>query len=149
MGLSGGRFDGACLGSKLARIWNEPAESEHASESEIQPFPTAILAVRHDGNGLVYVMTRVTSSRWGPAIAKEKDREAQEAMIYAALDIYIEVIDSDAGVVIASSGPIPANQARLTAPQGWFNQGWSGYRMTEDADGLPSVVMLEMMLRGR
>lgn len=126
-----------------------PKEEVPEDQAQLAPFPTAIIAVRHDGSGLLYVMTRVTSPRWGPAINKEKDREVQESMIYAALDIYIEVIDTDAGVVVASSGPIPANQVLLTAPQGWFNQGWSGYRMAEDADGLPSVVMLEMMLRGR
>jgi|CXWL01.1.fsa_nt_gi hypothetical protein len=126
-----------------------PTEEVPEERFELAPLPTAIVSVRHDGHGLLYVMTRVTSSRWGPAIGKEKDREAQEAMIYKALDIYLEVIDVDAGLVLASSGPIPANQALLTVVQGWFNAGWSGYRITEDADGIPSVVMLEMSLRGK
>ena len=136
-------------GTDVTRPSNSPSEHESAEEPELAPPPTAILAMRHDGSGLVYVMTRVTSTRWGPAIAKERDREAQEALVLAALDIYIEVIDTDAGVVIASSGPTPGTQALLTAVQGWFTKGWSGYRMSRDADGLPSVVMLEVSLRGK
>lgn len=76
-------------------------------QAELAPFPTAIVSVRDNGQGLLYVMTRVTSPRWSPAIGKEKDREVQEAMIYKALDMYLEVIDAEAGVVLASSGPIP------------------------------------------
>ena len=126
-----------------------PKEEVPEDRAELAPLPTAIISVRDDGHGLLYVMTRVTSARWGPAIGKEKDRDVQEAMIYKALDVYLEVIDANAGVVLASSGPIPANQALLTVVQGWFNTGWSGYRISQDADGLPSVTMLEMSLRGK
>lgn len=126
-----------------------PKEEVPEDQAELAPFPTAIVSVRDNGQGLLYVMTRVTSPRWSPAIGKEKDREVQEAMIYKALDMYLEVIDAEAGVVLASSGPIPANQAILTVVQGWFGTGWSGYRISQDADGLPSVTMLEMSLRGK
>lgn len=135
--------------SDVPRPRNEVAEDEHATESAMPPLPTAIIAARHDGHGLLYVMTRVTSPRWGPGTGKAKDMQAQDAQILAALDFYVEVIDTDAGVVLASTGPVPGPQMLLTYPHGWLGAGWSGYRMTEDADGLPSVTILEMSLRGK
>jgi hypothetical protein len=70
-------------------------------------------------------------------------------MATSAFDLYAEVIDANAGVVLASEGPIKIERAQTEMIGGWFGIGWSGYRRIPGADGQPLVKMSEMRLVGR
>jgi hypothetical protein len=135
-------------GSDIAKASPNPSEHENAPLSPNHPPPTSFAAVRHDGKGLIYVMILVVNDKWDSSPSAANDDRKFAAMFRDAAEVYTEVIDVDAGVVLASEGPIGMDRVEAEMMRGWFS-GWSGYRRTEDSDGLPVIKMMELRLVGR
>jgi len=94
--------------------------------------PTEIEAIHSLGSGLLWVVVRVTNqSIWEKALRAPKDSLLRNK----SFDIYVDVLDTDAGTVIASSGPIPVGEAAKTLPTNWVEGTFYGFRYFEDSDG--------------
>lgn len=98
--------------------------------------PVAQVAGLHDdGTGLLFVIAYVPNPRWtlpprGPRTAQQY-RDDYDSMY----DVYVEVIDANALVVLASVGPMRPSQAREAYPVGYFPRSRLGFRFGETPEG--------------
>jgi hypothetical protein len=77
--------------------------------------PTQITFLHDDGTGLLYVYIWVMSNRWRQLPAGTRAAE-HAAMERQAQEVYFDVIDTNAGVLLASGGPFRADDPRGTLP---------------------------------
>ena len=111
--------------------------------------PPEIERVHEDGTGLIFVTVMVPQKSLLTLTPAQRRNQDPDGPANKGIHIYLEVIDANAGVVLASTGPIHPSEARKLAPSGFFRGGRQGYRRLEDADGLPSMQMIEYQLIAR
>jgi hypothetical protein len=98
--------------------------------------PGSITVLHDDGTGVLFVSVAVPSSRWRAGTRNADDR----------YDFYVEAIDGDAGVVLASSGPLRSSEVSQKYVHSFFPRSRQGYRRVEMADGLPAIRLVEARL---
>jgi len=98
------------------------------------PPPQVLFSV--DTSGLMYVAVGVPNGyRWG-AVARAPSPEARDRAEDDAMDIYIDVIDTRASVLLASTGAMRFAQMDAEGfPRGLFPLTRLGYRSTETQEG--------------
>ncbi|HYV97894.1 MAG TPA: hypothetical protein VE967_10600 [Gemmatimonadaceae bacterium] len=109
--------------------------------------PPEIEVLHHDGTGLLYVVLMVPNKEFRIPVGLSPS-DAEKAMS-AMIDIHVEVIDANAGVVLASLGPVHPLEARPFVPEGMIQGTRLGYRQSEGPDGLSAVRIVEYKLTGR
>lgn len=98
-----------------------------------------------DGTGVVLVGWIVPNRRWR-SLAGISDRVQRRAMQEEMTDVYIEVIDTEASMVLASIGPLTPTIAAATIPTGFLPRSRVGYVREELADGTHCLRIVEMRL---
>jgi len=88
--------------------------------------PTQVVTLQSDPSGLVYVGVFVPNDKWGPIAVNIPPAEQQKKLDEMA-ELHVEVIDANAGVVLAESGPIRRSRALAEYALG-FMTGTMGYR---------------------
>jgi hypothetical protein len=98
-----------------------------------------------DGTGIVLIGLMIPNAAKMEAVAKA-DPSQRRALQDAAIDIYFEAIDGNAGVVLASWGPYPPSIALKSLPNGFIPRSRTGYRFESDADGFSMARIVELRL---
>lgn len=88
-----------------------------------------------DSAGLLYVTAGSVNDKWTPG-----------ADVADFLEIYFDVIDPDAGRVLASIGPLAYADALATLPAGFFPGSRVGYRLAPGPNGEHGMQMVETRL---
>jgi hypothetical protein len=104
-----------------------------------------IEGVFDDGNGLLFVQTMVINKTWND-VARFANDPARKADVEKAIEIRVEVIDTKAGVVLASLGPLVPSRAMAAVPRVLFPRSRQGFRRDETADGYPIARIVEYRL---
>jgi hypothetical protein len=142
-------------GRLLRRIRREvswyPANVDLARPGE--PSPGEVEQVSYLGEGLLLVALRVPNAKWAGAVrelsslrGKPYRAGAQQAILGSAIDIYVEVLDVAAGVVLARRGPVPVKEAAATLPVAFFRNGRVGYHPEETPNGLQTIRLVEITI---
>lgn len=132
------RTDGTLLRTIRRNVpWFPAAGAEPSSEIEI---------LNDDGTGILLVGLMIPNAEKFVDAGKETDASKRRANQDAAIDIYFEAIDGNAGVVLASWGPFHPSAAMKTLPIGFFPRSRTGYRLEENADGFEILRMVELKL---
>jgi len=98
------------------------------------------------GDGLVWVtMMAPDAKRWA-ALARSPTDSTTRAR---AVRNYGELIDTEAGVVLARAGALDADAAQRTLAWGWFPGPMLGYRPIELPNGASGFRVLEAKLRAK
>lgn len=109
------------------------------------PDPGEVELVFAFGDGLVWVALRVTdATSWQRMQRSPLDTTLQNR----AYNIHYELIDTDAGMVVAD-GSMTIGNAVAQLPSGWFHGSNTGYRVTKNADGERVVRLVEARLYAR
>jgi hypothetical protein len=108
------------------------------------------------GDGLLFVGLRTPNKHW------DEDARALNAgrthlptkpgdplPLARGTDVYLEVIDTDAGTVLASRGPVTIDEALAAIPEWWFPRSRVGCRLVELPDGENTLQLTEAVLIGR
>jgi hypothetical protein len=111
--------------------------------------PPEMELIHEDGSGIIIVGMMVPNKTFLTLSPADMRSEALDGPMNAAIDIYIEAIDANAGVMLASIGPIRPSEAIRVMPIGFFPATRQGYRREEDANGLPLMRMVEFQLVAR
>jgi hypothetical protein len=115
----------------------------------VPPTPVAQVTGLHaDGTGLLFVIVYVPNPRWSPPARGPRTPQQYREDYDTMHDVYIEVIDVDASVVLASVGPMRPSQARATYPVGYFPRSRDGLRYGESAEGHSLVQIGSVRLEG-
>jgi hypothetical protein len=114
-----------------------------------QRVPAEMEILHEDGTGLVFVAWVVPNATFFTLSAADRASQDPNGPANRAIDIYMEVIDANAGVVLASIGPIHPSEAMKELPIGFVRGSRLGYRRDEDANGLPLMRMLDVQLVAR
>jgi hypothetical protein len=107
--------------------------------------------LHYDGSGIVIVGWMVPEpnpTRWR-TLAEIEDRARRRSLQDEMIDIYIEAIDTDAGIVLASMGPVHPSVAAPSVPTGFVPRSRLGYRRDEAPDGTQILRIIELRLTGR
>lgn len=112
-----------------------PADAPAERGREDRP-PARIAALHQDSTGLLFVQTIVPNRQWVPASGTPAQRRAFRL---ASFDVYVDVIDVRASVVLASEGPIPAARFVSDFPRVLFKGTRTGFRRVETAEGESTV----------
>lgn len=113
------------------------------------PPPPEMEVMHEDGTGLVFVLMMVPNKTLLDLTPAERRNRAAGSPADKAIDIYVEVVDGNAGVVLASIGPIHPSEAMKVVPLGYLRGTRLGYRREEDADGFPIMRIVEGQLTAR
>jgi hypothetical protein len=108
--------------------------------------PPEMEIMHEDGTGLVFVAMMVPNKSLLALSPAERRNQTPGGPADKAIDIYLEVIDANAGVVLASSGPIHPSEAVKQLPRGFLPGSRQGYRREEDSDGFPIMRIVEYQL---
>jgi hypothetical protein len=104
------------------------------------PTPVAEVAGLHeDGTGLIVVVVYVPNPAWKPPPRGPRSAQERRGDYDAMYDVYTEVIDANASVVLASHGPMRPSQSRMVFPVGYIKGTRLGVQFGETADGLINV----------
>lgn len=120
-----------------------PIVSVRRGETDIPPPEFEILD--DDGSGLLYVTIVAANARWNPMLDVRdpaKRRELQQAMV----DVCVEVIDVNAGIVMASTGLLRPAEAERVYPSGLFRRSHRGFQRIETNAGYPMMRIVEYQL---
>ena len=111
--------------------------------------PPEMEVMHEDGTGLVFVAMMVPNSTFLTLSASDRQNPDPNGPVNNAIDIYLEVIDANAGVVLASAGPIHPSEAIKQIPTGFFAGSRQGYRREEDSNGFGLMRIVEYQLIAR
>ena len=141
------RTDGTRLRTIRRDVPWMPKGDEASTEGRLPPPEMEIL--HDDGTGLIAVLIMIpTKGLLSLSQAERRNREPG-GPADKAIEIYFEVIDANAGVVLASIGPIHPSEAMKQLPSGFFRGGRTGYRREEDANGFRTMRIIEYQLLAR
>jgi hypothetical protein len=108
--------------------------------------PPEMEVVHEDGTGLIFVVVMIPNKTFLDLSPADRRNQAPDGPANKAIDIHIEVVDANAGVVLASTGPIHPAEAMKQLPSGFFRGTRQGYRREEDANGFPVMRIVEYQL---
>lgn len=114
--------------------------------SQLTPWPAELETVQVIDDGLIWVTLIVPNPDGWAAYAKNRQDSTAEGRAVLG---YGELIDANAGVVLARTGKLYAKEARKVLPHGWFPRSMLGYRPYETPDGAPAFRILEATLQAR
>lgn len=111
------------------------------------PPPPGVGGILVDRAGLLYVFVTVPNEHWRPPRREDgSPPPPRPPNPPDPADIYMDVIDPEAGVLLASAGPMPYGEAIARLPiTGFRGTSW-GYRVGETSDGLSFARILEHQL---
>jgi hypothetical protein len=141
------RTDGTRLRTIRRDVPWMPTGQQATSAGQLPPPEMEVL--HEDGTGLIYVQMMIVNKNFLALTPEQRRNEALDGPVGKAIDIYMEVIDANAGVVLASTGPIPPSEAARIMPRGFLAGTRIGYQREEDQDGFPRNRFVEMELVGR
>lgn len=121
-----------------------PPAGERSGQAPPRP-PAQVVSFHEDGSGLIFVAVFMPNSKWG-AIAPGTPAKDRDAKMDEMADLYLDVIDANAGVLLASAGPMPRSRVIADHPVGLFARSRQGFRAFESADGLPGMRIVEYKL---
>jgi hypothetical protein len=107
--------------------------------------PTQILRVHYLGGELLYVATRVTNTKWRAIDNAAERRAARDGFV----DVYVDIIDVAAAVVLATAGPLTVAEYGSHHPRTFFSLSSAGATIVEGPDGLPVVRISDLRLTPR
>lgn len=153
--------DGAGWGYEL-QLWRTDGTLLRTLRRDVPWFPTGAQAmqgvgnrpppelevVHDDGTGLLFIVAVVANDSYKP-LPEIRDFAEQQAAMESMIDIYAEVIDTNAGVVLASNGPMRHTAALAMLPRGLFPRTRQGYQPEETADGLAVMRIVDLQLVGK
>lgn len=122
-----------------------PTGGYPAGLDDSEPLLPSYARITVDGEGLLWLVTRVRSSRWRPLPERERDAKVRSE-IY---ETRIEVIDPAAGVVLASSIAPYVTRASIPPSMFMFSGTRQSYLPSVDSLGLVSIELYEVQLNGR
>jgi hypothetical protein len=141
------RTDGTHLRTIRREVPWMPKGEDASAQGKLPPPEMEIL--HEDGTGLIVVSMMIPNKTLiGLSQADRRNREPG-GPADKAVDIYFEVIDANAGVVLASIGPIHPSEAMKQLPSGFFRGSRIGYRSETDANGFRSMHIVEYQLLAR
>jgi hypothetical protein len=107
------------------------------------PLPTEVEVLWSTGDGLLVIGTRVTNTK---GFAAWRRSPADSALRNRAFDIYVDIVDTRAGEILAAMGPMALGTALEMLPGGWFHGSDMGYGWRVDDDGfrVARIVKLEL-----
>jgi len=120
------------------------ADTEEQDLSDVPPAEFETLQVV--GTGLVWVTLMVPNPKTWAAYARNPTDGAAKAR---AAQNYGELIDTEAGVVLARTGALDVGVAQRVMAWGWFPGSVLGYRPCDMPNGAPAFRILEARLRGK
>jgi hypothetical protein len=100
-----------------------------------------------DTTGLLYVIVAVPNDRWQQS--GSVTFEEREVARRSGTDVYIEVIDTESGVLLASTGALSYDRALAEFPYGLFRRTRLGYRRADTPEGYPAVAIVTYQLLAR
>ncbi|HKS07652.1 MAG TPA: hypothetical protein VJR92_15225 [Gemmatimonadaceae bacterium] len=108
--------------------------------------PPEIEGLHDDGTGIVYVTLMVPNKTFLDITPEQRRDRSPDGAMNKSIDIYIEAIDVNAGVVLGAIGPIHPAEATKLIPLGYLRASRLAYRREEDADGFPIMRIVEAQL---
>jgi hypothetical protein len=117
-----------------------------ASEGNAVVRPAAVGSIHADGSGLVVVAVTVPNSAFKQPPGRRTPSQLRQDRDESQL-AYLEVIDADAGVVLASEGPMRPSEFVSKVVSGFFPRSMTSYLFGTTQSGLPTVSIREMTLR--
>jgi hypothetical protein len=108
--------------------------------------PPEFEVVNDDGTGILLVEIMMPNAAKWRDLSQVTDRVQRRALQNEMIDIYLEAIDGNSGVVLASWGPQHPEAAIKVIPTGFFARSRTGYRREEDADGFGILRIVELRL---
>jgi hypothetical protein len=125
--------------------WYPPGVDVRGRGRDAVP-PSEVEAFHYLGDGLLWVLLMVPDREvWPKYLANRSDT----ALAAKAARIHGEVIDTDAGVVLARIGPMSPTTAMSTLPIGFFLNSRVGFRPFETATGESAIQIVAAHLESR
>ena len=125
--------------------WYPPGVDVRGQGRDAVP-PSEVEALHYLGDGLLWILLMVPDREvWPKYLANRSDT----TLAAKAARIYGEVIDTDAGVVLARTGPMSITAAMSTLPIDFFLNSRLGFRPFETASGESAFQIVAAHLESR
>jgi hypothetical protein len=121
----------------------EPVSRRWLQSNERRPSPW-VEALHVGADGIIIIVLGVANDKWDEYADQELSPKEREAIQYEIVDLVVEAIDPDAGIVLATR--VASGGAIQALPVDWFPGTNIGHRRTEAPDGSPERTIVRYRL---